>query len=74
MSYSGSGYAQYTLTEEGVRESRETGGVLRSTYEDRISLTLRTTHTDGFLFGMYDESEAEYLYIVVSTYRCMSSA
>ena len=68
MSYTGNGYAHYTLTEEGTRQRRQTeeGGETRSTYNDIISFSLRTTYTDGLLFAMYDKTESEYLYITVS--------
>ena len=65
LSFFGSGYARYALTEEGLRLRRQTGGQLRSSYEDTVSLSLRTTLPYGFLFGMYSEDGAEYLYIVV---------
>ena len=65
LSFFGSGYARYALTEEGLRQRRQTGGQLRSSYEDTVSLSLRTTHPHGFLFGMYGKDGAEYLYIVV---------
>ena len=65
LTYTGSGYAHYSLTEEGARQRRQAGGVLRSTYQDVVSLSLRTTHTDGSLFHMQDSSGSEYLYIQV---------
>ena len=67
MSYTGNGYAQYTLTEEGIRHRRQIGET-RSTYNDIISFSLRTTYTDGLLFAMYDKTESEYLYITVRQY------
>ena len=69
MSYTGSGYAHYTLTEEGARQRRQTGGELRSTYEDSVSLNLHTTYDNGHLFSMYDKAASEYLYIAVSSYN-----
>ena len=68
MSYTGSGYARYTLTEEGVRQRRQTEeeGEIRSTYSDMLSLTLHTTHPDGLLFAMYNKTASEYLYVAVS--------
>ena len=76
LTYTGSGYAHYSLTEEGARQRRQAGGVLRSTYRDVVSLSLRTTHTDGSLFHMQDSSGSEYLYIQVCvyyTYKCIVS-
>ena len=58
LSFTGSGYAHYTLT--------ETERDVRSTYSDRVSLSLRTTGSEGLLFSMYDKTASEYLYIAVS--------
>ena len=68
LTYTGSGYTHYSLTEEGARQRRQAGGVLRSTYQDVVSLSLHTTHTDGSLFHMQDSSGSEYLYIQVCVY------
>ena len=73
LSFFGSGYARYALTEEGLRQRRQIGAQLRSSYEDTVSLSLRTTHPCGFLFGMYSEDGAEYLYIEVRVYCKVTS-
>ena len=67
LSYTGSGYAHYTLTEEGSRQSRQVEEGLRSTYEDTVSLSLRTTHSDGVLFSMHDKAGSDFLIIEVCT-------
>lgn len=58
LTYTGSGYAHYTLTEQG-------SGEMRSTYQDIVSLTLRTVESEAVFFSMQDKSGSEYLHIQV---------
>lgn len=58
LTYTGSGYAHYTLTELGA-------GEMRSTYQDYVSLSLRTVQSEAVLFSMQDKSGSEYLHIQV---------
>ena len=65
MTFGGDNYAQYSLVERGSsRRRRQDNDVsLRSTFEEQISLRLRTEEDNGLLFFMGGVEDLAYIQV-----------
>ncbi len=65
LTFSGDNYAIYSLDiegeESGARRRRQDG--LRATYEEQLSLWLRTTSTEGVVFYMGGTTDLTYIQV-----------